>query len=659
MLSFREILVNHRLNSHLSKEWLETNLMGGYASSSIVGCHTRKYHGLLVLPHEGDKLNLLSKFEAEILVGEQTYPLSTNSYPGTFYPDGYRHLDRFESKFTPIFYYSLEGGLIEVEVSLLMPRYQPTVLVKYHVVRSPEPLVLINRPLLTCRSFHELRREQSSFDMEPTSHPSCYELKVGEGIPSLYFSSDPPSDPLPVWDWYHNMQYLEEKARGFDFKEEVFCPLQYEHRLDEGQSCFLRSSLLPAAKKKIQVVWNDEVKKRETEWQGLKEPDRTLRHLKYNARHFQVSCPGPRRSVVAGYPWFGEWGRDAMIALPGLSLYSGKEKWAFEVLQYFGKHVKNGLIPNHIDSSGQNPAYNSIDASLWYFWACYQYIEVTGDLKGAIQNFYPVMKKIISAFLNGDVDIAELDVDGFVLCGHLGTQYTWMDARVEGVPVTPRAGFAVEINALWYNALCIFLDLSVRTKKNPPILADAHAMRERFKDEFVRRFWLEEVGYLADVVWDDVVDDRLRPNQVMAVSLPYPLLDREFAQKMLSIVKNELVTPFGLRTLGSDDPSYFGHYGGGVWARDKAYHQGTVWPWLCGAFGEALLKISPHPARDAKWLRETFQPLWQQHLGQYGVGFIAEVFDGDLPHLPGGCMAQAWSVAEVIRLSEMLRKAGV
>jgi len=370
-------------------------------------------------------------------------------------------------------------------------------------------------------------------------------------------------------------------------------------------------------------------------------------------QQFLIITPSGRPAVIAGYPWFGSWGRDTLIALPGLAFCIGRIEEGVSILTELGSHEREGILPNFFSADGTPEAYNTVDSSLWYFRAIQEFHRITGDADRIRTSFWPVMKRIIGRFTACTRFGIGIDARGLLRAGEGGTALTWMDATVGGVPVTPRHGYAVEINALWYNALCFTRELATEFGDPEWSFADRIPLLRR---SFRETFWIPEGGYLGDVFNNGVLDRAVRPNQIFAVSLPFSPLDPAEQAGVVRTVREHLLTPCGLRTLSPADPSYRSRYRGNAAERDSAYHQGTVWPWLLGSFGEAALRVAEDREQEKESLRKHVRNFLQSHLVEAGIGSVSEVFDGDPPHRPGGCIAQAWSVAELIRLYLLLRK---
>lgn len=616
----------------IGKEWVLANGLGGYSSSTVLGINTRKYHGLLVAtinPPWGRRL-LLSKFEEEVEVGGQLYPLSSNFYPGVVHPQGYQYLSEFILFPFPTFVYQLPRARIEKKV--IMPHGFNAILVNYRAA-CDEKLKLRIFPLLNCRNIHSLtKRGELRFEQEQIEGGA----KVSTQETVIYLGSDlasyVPSDLHEPERWYLNMEYPEERERGYEFREDHYCPGCFEVSGRELDFYLL-----------VTGGW-----KAEEAWRVLRE-NPSLAVLGEEKRQFEVTSA--RRElfplllaadtflaetnqgtyILAGYHWFSTWMRDALISLPGLCLVTGRYLSARDLLLTIAGLERGGVLPNFVEDGRVD--FGSADASLWLFYALHKYLSYTDDTS-ILREVVPVLHRIASAYVRGTA-AAKMESDGLL---RVPPGYTWMDARINGVPVTPRDGKPVEVNALWYNALKLMEVLGESVIGAPP--------PEMVKESFMTQFWSEEKGYLCDVVNAEFKDWSLRPNQIFALSLPFPLItDRNLAVRILSTIWGKLLTPFGLRTLSPEDPRYRGRYLGDVLSRDAAYHQGTVWPWLLGPFITALVRFG----WDRRAVGRLLEPLMTKHLREAGLGSISEIFDGDSPHLPKGCISQAWSVAEVLR----------
>ena len=638
-------------------EWLDVDGSGGYASSSVTNCHTRKYHGLLTanLAHPAGRHVLLSKFEDSLCLGEEEYFFSCHQYPNFLFPPRPPCLTKFSLAPAPQFTYRIDGLIVHKTIMLLPAG--DGLLIRYDFEHAPESLLLRLKPFLAFRGFHALTKENPFLDTRTEPLKSGFLIQPYRDMPSLYIRTDINSGFFPSPRWYYNFEYRGEQERGYDCHEDLFLPGMLEAPIKKGRSALIAVSI---KRKPLELgkKWTAELQRRsrlESEVEetagSIPPPDRDLfRQLLQAGRQFLIRSNTGRPAIIAGYHWFDDWGRDTLISLPGLTFCSGLGQWGLEILDSLGRHEKDGLLPNFFSPDEQHNAYNTVDASLWYFWAVQQMLKYTGNMQEVQRSMWPVMKNIIRQFMAGTVYNIHMAENGLLHAGDGSTHLTWMDAMVAGRPVTPRGGFAVEINALWFNALCFAGELARTFGETlfPPDLP------ERLRTAFQDTFWIADGSYLGDVYADGVLDHAIRPNQVFALSLPFsPLTDFQ-AGGVLNCLREHLLTPCGLRTLAPSDPAYRGRYRGDSAQRDSAYHQGTVWPWLLGAFGEACLKQAKDKQETRLLLLEHLRDFLRQHLWTAGLGSISEIFDGDPPHRPGGCIAQAWSVGEIIRLYRLL-----
>ncbi len=675
----------HDLSKATEKEWLETNGIGGYASSTITGANTRRYHGLLMAatrPPLGRTL-LLSKLEEFLCIDGMEYPLSTNIYPNTIYPEGYKNLVQFSLNPFPTFEYSVNG--IDVKKIVFMVHGENTTVTLYQVNFSgerPFSLTLKVRVLVAFRDYHWITHENQACKAD-------YKILANGGIclqpyewftPMYLFHNAEAMDKNSFW--YKNMEYPKENERGLEFHEDHFSPFALHFDLNKGKDCHvvastneynkldvfelleketalhekadrcLKSSLLVQACSLNQNVLvqssrlNQQNGGRELEAGG----DKLLRlceTLLSVSDSFIVKRESDKKSIIAGYHWFGDWGRDTMISLPGLTLVHGRFEDAREILLSFAQYVSKGMIPNRFPDYGETPEYNTVDASLWYIQAVYQYLRFAKDLVTIRKDLFGVLKEIVEHYKKGTRYNIHMDSDGLIYAGVAGVQLTWMDAKVGDWVVTPRIGKAVEINALWYNALKIMsflareMDLSNESK-------DYNNLAQKVSKSFNDAFWFDEGQYLYDYIDGETRSKAIRPNQVFAVSLPYSMLSKKRQKNVVEIVKERLLTPYGLRSLSPKDNDYIGRYYGNVCERDRAYHQGTVWAWLIGPYISAYAKAYAGNKDALKYIKGLFVPFYE-HLFDAGLGTVSEIFDGDPPHTPRGCISQAWSVAEILR----------
>ena len=654
------------LDELLSREWLITNGLGGYASSTVIGANTRRYHGLLVTAKRPplERVLLLAAMLERIVLPDGAVELANFEFNHAVHPHGFTYLKEFDYDLAPPrpwvqFVYRVND--IELTKRVVMLRDRPIVCVEYRV-DSPNdlPVQIDFLPLVAARDFHGLRRRRMGEVFEIDADPRCAvwladtldrDLSLG-----LIPNAEEPSqvirfDRRP--DWWFNFRYRAEAERGLPCGEDLFSPGWW------------RTRLRPGGKLTWSIVGNstsliDAYNVLGTAAELPTTPptlvgDITSQELGYAADQFivQRNRAGGKRSttILAGYPWFGDWGRDTFIALPGLLLCTGRHAEAREVLTTFAEKQRNGLIPNRFSDYGDECDYNSIDASLWFIHAADQYVRITGDEEIWHRVLGPAGVALVRAFEQGTDFDTRLDDDGLVECGNPGTQITWMDAKHGDVVFTPRHGKPVEISALWYNALCV---LARRlTQVDPDVARRCTELSEQVAERFAATFWNERERCLFDCVRGSEIDAGIRPNQIFAVSLPYSPLPPGRQRDVVACVDRHLLTPYGLRSLSPESPQYRPRYEGDTFGRDSAYHQGTVWAWLIGPFVEAHLRVSGFSDEARNRAREMLQPLID-HLGQTGLGSVSEIFDGDPPHAPRGAIAQAWSVAELIRARHLV-----
>jgi glycogen debranching enzyme len=628
--------VCQNLDVALRREWLETNGLGGFASSTIAGVNTRRYHGLLVAatrPPVG-RMVLLSKLEETLVADGRRYDLSANRYPGVVHPTGYLYLQEFRQDPFPVFIYRIAG--LELEKWVFMVRGENTCVIQYRVRSAagaaPAACTLELRPLIAFRDYHATTCENSALDPRFETGQNFVKVTPYAGLPSLYLNHSG-AEIQPAGIWFRNFEYDRERERGLDFREDLFNPLVLVFDLhgDAGVSVAASTEDRPAE---------------------VPAPTPFGGPLLARAADQFLVARGNRTTVIAGYPWFGDWGRDTMIALPGLTLATGRHDDAKSILLAFAGYVDCGMLPNRFPDAGEKPEYNTVDATLWFFEAVRALAARTGDYDFVRGNLYAVLAGIVAWHERGTRYGIHMDRDGLLYAGSPGVQLTWMDAKAGDWVVTPRQGKAVEIQALWYNALRVMEGLA-RQFGRPAESLHYHALANRARDSFAPLFWNAAAGCLYDVVDGAVRDASIRPNQIFAVSLYHQMLPPEKTKAVVDAVERHLWTPYGLRTLAPGDARYRGRYEGNPLSRDSAYHQGTAWPWLMGPFISAYLYVNGYSREARAQAVEWLAPLLR-YAAEEGLGQLPEVFDGDAPQRPGGCIAQAWSVAEVLRVQAEL-----
>jgi glycogen debranching enzyme len=665
-----------QLQPHLAQEFLLTNGMGAYAFSTVVGCNTRRYHGLLCAathPPLGRMITLSRLGEILHLGGagsDKVHELSVNVFEGSIHPKGYQYLQRFDLGETARWTYRVDGLEIVKELQIVWGQNVAGLRYTIRPDRPGQPFRLELLPFVAMRDFHSLRRG-TDFPFRTIS--SGGHAKVEDGRHQLHLRASL-GEFLDQPDWWRGHKYPVETARGQDDTEDLFNPGRFVLEA-AGETQFTLWAALSdpgnrdwdtelarhpdATRPATRIVPPRGPRGEQLRQQQGPQPDvatrnpqpatsATLRRLFRAAADFIVLRNRPDgkagATILAGYPWFSDWGRDTMISLPGLLLATGRFTDACQVLTVFAQYVSEGMIPNRFDDYTNEPSYNTVDASLWFVHACFAYRDYSGDAKTFESALLPACREILRGYKAGTRYHIKMDeADGLIAQGDPSTQLTWMDAKMGETAFTPRQGKPVEINALWYNALRLMGD---------------DALADRVRESFQKAFWLSPFRGLADVVNGTPgayrQDKSVRPNQIFAASLPHSPLTRDQQLAVVEVVRRELLTPYGLRTLAPSDPRYVGRYGGDQWHRDGAYHNGTVWPWLIGPFLEAHLNANDFSEQAQHQAREWLAPLIN-HMDDRGcIGQIPECFDGDTPQRPVGTPAQAWSVAEVLRLAAML-----
>jgi predicted glycogen debranching enzyme len=642
-------------DSALTREWLETNGLGGFSSSTITGLNTRRYHGLLVAatkPPVG-RIVMLSKVEETLIAGGRRYELSSNQYPGVIHPQGYKYQTGFRLDPFPIFTYEVEGLIIEK--SVLMVKGENTVVIQYQfrekhsdTAKRQAPTAncfLELRPLIAFRDYHSLTHENSTLNPQVDREDALVSIKPYADLPALHFAHE--ADELDAHGyWYRNFEYQIERERGFDFTEDLFSPFVLTFDLSGRSFVSLVASTERREISRTDEYRQAEIERRQKIVESAPSSDELVRALVAAADQFIVAR-GEEKTVVAGYHWFCDWGRDTMIALSGLTLVTNHTDVARSILLEFARHVDRGMIPNRFPDAGETPEYNTVDATLWFFEAVRSLLHYTDDYDFVRVNLYDVLTDIIAWHVRGTHYGIHVDSDALLSAGEEGVQLTWMDAKVGDWVVTPRVGKPVEIQSLWYNALRVMEELAGKfgDEANQSRYAE---MAERARVSFNELFWNEDADCLYDVVDGDYKDASIRPNQIFAASLKHSMLSQERARRVVEMVERDLLTPYGLRSLSPYDPQYRGRYEGDSLSRDGAYHQGTVWGWLIGPFITAYIKAH-EGSEEARERARLWLAAFHSHLSEAGLGQISEIFDGDAPHTPRGCIAQAWSVAELLR----------
>ncbi len=611
-----------------NREWLVANGIGGYASSTVIGANTRKYHGLLVASKNPpvERRVLLAKLEEAVKIGSREYSLSTNKYPGVVHPKGYENLESFSLSPFPTFGYSF--GSVRIRKTVFMVHGKNATVARYEV-QSPEPVELSIIPLANDRDFHGNTNSRLPFSQAPKPNGTV----IGNsGKPFLFLESDHCAYS-PFETWYVNMLYELETERAEDDSDNHFGPGSFSISIKDQGTFHIIASDGERTGADPDALYRSEL----IRLKALKEkgPSPIPEQLLYSADSFLVQRRSTHSgSIIAGYHWFADWGRDSMISLPGLTLATGKFEFARSVLDTFAQKISNGLVPNVFSDTGEGAAYNSADASLWFIMSSCSYLHATHDEHFFRDRLWGKIKEIIAAYRSGTTGL-RMDSDFLISCD---PGLTWMDAFVDGKAATPRNGKPVEINALWCNSLHLAHELANRFGERA-LAHELNQLEEGATASF-RKFWNPRDKCLFDII--DPVDSSVRPNQIFAVSLPLQLLGEE-EELVLEKVRRELLTPYGLRSLSPSDRHYRSSYSGDRRLRDFAYHNGTVWSWLIGPYADACARL-----KGKSEVRGLLKPL-KEFIQEKGMGTVPELFDPESLE-PRGCFSQAWGVAEWLRI---------
>lgn len=628
-------LVN--LEYSLAREILRSNRTGSYMSTTISGCNTRKYHGLLISPvnrADGDKHVLLSSLDETVIQHGAEFNLGIHKYEGEHYePKGHKYIRDFDAEIGAKTTFRVGGVVLDKELMLMEDADQ--VLIRYTLREAHSPTLLRFRPFLAFRSVHRLSKANMYAQTRYASVPNGIRIKLYEGYPflSMQFSDEVEFVAMP--DWYHNIEYLKEKERGYEYREDLFVPGYFEIPIEKGESIIFSAStgeINPAG-----------LKARFTRERGKRIPRSSFIACLNRAAEQFVTRNGHHADIIAGFPWYHGITRQTFIALPGLTL-PGDDRKTFEaVTDTQLSRLNNGLFPRM--TGGEIITYDSIDAPLWFFWALQQLAYVSEDWKRLWKKYGKAIREILGAYRKGTAWQIRMTESGLVEGGDDRVALTWMDSYTDGKPVVPRNGMPVEVNALWYNAVCFALELA-SAAGDPDFIAQWEEWPEKIARSFISGFWDEERAYLADCISEGEKDWTVRPNMVIAAAMAHTPLSREMQKSVLSVAKRELLTPRGLRSLTPENLHYKGVCEGNVTEREKALHQGTAWPWLIQFFIEAYLRI--HKTGGLPYVKKLIDG-FEEDMTEHCIGTIAEMYNGNPPYAAKGAVSQAWSVAAVIR----------
>ncbi len=637
----KEQLIN--LEYSLPKELLRSNRAGSYASTTIIYCNTRKYHGLLITPQPGlDDNNhvLLSSFDETIIQHDAEFNLAIHKFEGDFFnPKGHKYIRNFDTEPIPKLTYRVGGVVLTKEV--LLARNDDRTIIKYTLVDAHSPTILKFRPFLAFRNIHALSKANIDVDTRFEPLQNGIKVRMYTGYTPLYMQFSKHVQYTHVPDWYYNFEYIRERMRGYESVEDLYVPGFFEVGIKKGESIYFTAGLNEIIPARLGRLFTAEVRTRI--------PRNSFTHCLINSAQQFIVRQGDNVHLLAGFPWFGRRGRDTFISLPGLTLTQGDSKTFRDVTDTMISEMNGCLFPN--TGYGSKTTYNSVDAPLWFFWALQQYAHYVGNTLPVWKKYGPVMKAILEGYRKGTDFGIHLTDKGLLFAGERGNAVTWMDAFVNGEPLLPRIGLVVEVNALWYNAVMFTLECAIQAGDDT-FVSEWKPLAEKASFAFTETFWDSRKKYLADYVHDNYKDWSVRPNMVIATSLEYSPLNEDMRKSVLDVVKSELLTRRGLRTLSPKDTNYHSVYAGNQAARDRACYQGTAWPWLLGHFAEGYLKI--HGQSGVHLIEKVYREL-EETITEHAIGSISELFDGDPPHKPGGAISMAWSVAEVLRMNQMLK----
>ena len=634
----KEELVN--LEYSLSRELIRSNRAGSYAATTIIGCNTRKYHGLLVCPLEqmdGEHHVLLSTLDATVIQHNKEFNLGIHKYEGDHYvPKGHKYVREFDTTKASYLVYRVGGVILSKEVMLVSKEEQ--VLVKYTLLDAHSDTLLRLQPFLAFRNFHALSKSNLYANTRYTEVENGIMSKLYEGYPELYMQCSKAVEFVPVPDWYFNVEYMEEQKRGYEYKEDLYVPGYFEMPLKKGESVVFSASTSKVVPGGLKKKFTSEQKERISK-DSLKE---CLR----NASQQFIVRKKRSTEIKAGFPWFGTWGRDTFMALPGLTLTTGDLPTALQLIDSMVARMKQGLFPNTAIKG--KPAFYSSDAPLWFIRALQEYEKYDPDFD-IWKKYGKAIKEVLETYRYGASGIIRMLDDGLIHAEDGDNPLTWMDAIHEGRLVTPRPGLVVEVNALWYNAVCQALQWA--EKRDKAFYKSWSHLPELIQESFVDQFWSQEKGYLADYVSGEFRDFSVRPSQVIAVSVDHSPLSSEMKKSILDVVQSELLTPRGLRSLSPKNEAYKGVYEGNQEKRNRAYHQGTVWPWFLEHFALGILEV--HKKSGQSQVKKIFDG-FEEEMSVRGIGSISEIYDGNPPHLGKGSISQATGVAALLRIKEMI-----
>ncbi|MDD4108125.1 MAG: amylo-alpha-1,6-glucosidase [Prolixibacteraceae bacterium] len=630
----KEQLIN--LEYSLSREILRSNRAGSYMSTTLNGCNTRKYHGLLICPvsnFSNEKHLLLSSLDVSLVQEDEEFKLGIHQYKGGFYePRGHKYIRNIEFGNIPKITYRIGGVVLSVEKLLVEQKEQ--MLIRYTIEDSTEKILLRFKPFLAFRNIHNLSKANLFVNKKFGKVNNGISVRLYDGYPDLYMQFSKKNDFIPVPDWYYNIEYIKEHNRGYEYLEDLFVPGYFEVTAEPGESLIFSAGTEKVSPVSLKQRFSRELKKRIHRFTFISS-------LKNAAGQFIIHKKN-ETDILAGFPWYDSITRQTFISLPGLAVAQNNTHLYAEVLNTYKPHLKNGLFPDNIYN--KNPQYNSADSPLWFIWAVQHFSKAKRSPRGVWLNYSTIIKEILQAYANPVNNFLQITPEGLIFAEKYNTALTWMDSYAEGKPVIQRAGLPVEINALWYNALSFAMNMS-KLSGDTDFAEQLKGTVDKAGKAFLQTFWNQGHDHLADVVKDGIPDWSVRPNMVIAAALEYSPLSREQKELILNVARKKLLTRKGLRTLSPDHLRYRGTVEGRPEQREASIHLGAVWPWLMQFFIEGYLII--HNSSGLPFARHAIE-LFEEGITEHCVGTISEMYNGDPPHKGKGAISQAWNVAGII-----------
>lgn len=630
----KEELVN--LEYSLNREVLSANHAGGYLNTTIVGCNTRKYHGLLVVPIDnfgGDKCVLLSSLDETLIQHEKEFNLGIHRYGNIYEPRGHKYITNFEIDKVVAITYGV-GGIVLRKVIMLCNN-EEQVLIRYTLLEAHSPTILRLKPFLAFRNIHSLSKANTNADKKYRDIENGKSFKMYEGFPDLNLQLNVKNEFISNSDWYYNIEYKEESRRAYDSKEDLFVPGYFELPIKKGQTIIFSASTKEEDPASLTYKFTKNINQR-------RHRDNFQSCLQIAAKQFIIH-DGEDTNIFAGYPWLDKNMRDTLVALPGLTWYANGDLGKFkDVLETIVRRYSDYLVKTN----------KKTDVPLWFFWTLQHYAKALESNSKVWKVYKKLLKEILNSYKDGSRQNVNMHENGLLWAEERGVATSWMDAYVSGEPVTERAGYQVELNSLWYNAICFALEMASKTK-DKTFVDEWTPIKEKIEKNFVKAFWIESREYLADYVGPEGQNKYVRPNQLLTCAFDFSPINDEIKSKVLQSVKQELLTTRGIRTLSPKNSKYKGEYDGDQFTRDMAYHQGTTRVWLLGFYIEASLKL--YGATFANTARELISA-FEEDLTVRCIGSISEIYDGDPPHQPHGCISYSNSVSAILRAMRLVER---